>query len=121
MAKILVVEDDVGLALTIGQWLEQEHHSVQTEGDGSLASDLIAASEFDLVILDLILPKVSGMELCKQIREKRSGARILMLTGRIDINDKEQGFAAGADDYLTKPFEMRELIARVRALLKRSL
>lgn len=120
MAKILVVEDDAGLLEQLCRWLHTEHHVVEPAENGDQAKSMLAAYGYDLLLLDWELPGCSGVELLKGIREKGILTPVLMLTGRSSIDDKETGFATGADDYLTKPFEHRELIARVRALLRRS-
>jgi DNA-binding response OmpR family regulator len=120
MAKVLLVEDDKALNETISEMLRTEHHSVDATMDGSDALDRLAVSEYDLMILDWELPQVSGPEICRQFRKNGGKAAVLMLTGKSAIQEKEQGFDAGADDYLCKPFHPRELSARVRALLRRS-
>jgi len=119
MAKVLVVEDDVALSGTVVQVLKAEQWNVELSEDGKDAQHRLATYEYDLVILDWQLPDVSGPEICRAFRSRGGSTPILMLTGRGAIEDKENGFAAGADDYLTKPFHSRELIARVKALLRR--
>ncbi len=119
MAKILLVEDDTSLANLIEQWLEGEHHSVEIAYDGDAGWEKLLLGEFDLVILDWNLPFTSGVELCKRFRARQGTVPVIMLTGRHAIAEKEEGFESGADDYLTKPFDMKELAARVRALLRR--
>lgn len=120
MAKILIVEDDQNLVNMIVDWLEFERHTVEAVGDGNDAMAMLRAYSYDLVILDLTLPGMGGEQVCSEYRSGGGKARILMLTGKGAIEDKEAGFDAGADDYLTKPFHSKELSARVRALLRRS-
>ncbi len=119
MAKILLVEDDRNLAITVKDWLEFEHHLVEAVEVGTEALELAQSYQYDLIILDIELPKMNGLEVCKNYRQGGGQAPILMLTGRGSIPDKESGLDAGADDYLTKPFHLKELSARVRALLRR--
>jgi DNA-binding response OmpR family regulator len=120
MPKVLVVEDDKNLSDMISKMLRTEHYSVDASMDGSDALDRLAISDYDLMILDWELPQVSGPEICKQFRQNGGKAAVLMLTGKAGIHEKEEGFEAGADDYLCKPFHPRELSARVRALLRRT-
>lgn len=119
MAKLLLVEDNQELAATIRAWLEGDNHVVDVATDGQQAEDFVNEFDFDLIVLDWKLPKKSGLELCKEFRANGKTMPILMLTGKGDINDKLAGFESGADDYLTKPFLTPELLARIRALLKR--
>jgi len=119
MAKILLVEDDKKLADTVRLLLEMEQHKVEVAFDGLEAEDRLAAFDYDLLILDWDLPEKSGVEVCRGFRTRGGSTPVLMLTGKQLINDKEEGFGAGADDYLTKPYQPRELIARVKALLRR--
>ena len=117
MARVLLVEDEPALLATIEYNLRREGHDVVAARDGEAA--LARASEgADLVLLDLMLPKIDGLEVCRRIRDT-SGVPILMLTARTDEVDRVVGLEMGADDYLTKPFSMRELLARVKALLRR--
>src|SRR4030095_15121453 len=120
MAKILLVEDDVQLSRTVKGWLSLEHHSVETVQSGQDALDMLAVYQYDLIVLDWQLPGLSGLELCKEFRSQGGLTPILMLTGKSAIAEKEAGLDAGSDDYLTKPFHMKELSARVRALLRRA-
>ncbi len=120
MARILIVEDDVKLSGVIDDWLSEDKHEVELASSGTKGLELARAKKFDLLILDWNLPGLSGIELCKEYRTTGGSAAIIMLTGRNEIQDKESGLDSGADDYLTKPFHMRELGARVRALLRRS-
>jgi len=119
MAKILVVEDERDLSEPIKEWLGREGHIVEVVDNGVLALDCLRVNKYDVVILDLMLPGVNGMEVCRRFRDKSGVTPILMLTAKAEIEDKEAGLDAGADDYLTKPFHLKELSARVRALLRR--
>ncbi len=119
MAKILVVEDDEVIARGVEEYLQEDGHTVDALHDGESVFDFVAVSSYDLFILDWQLPGIQGVEVCQRLREKGELAPILMLTALSSIGKKEQGFDAGADDYLTKPFDMRELRIRVRALLRR--
>lgn len=116
--RVLVVEDDAEIADVLRRSLRQEGHDVRTAGDGVEALDV--AREFlpDLVILDLGLPKLDGVEVCKALRED-GDVSILMLTARSETSDRVVGLDSGADDYIVKPFERQELLARMRALLRR--
>jgi DNA-binding response OmpR family regulator len=118
--KILVIEDDSRVAALIRRSLEEQGFFVEMAYDGILGMKMARGYEFDLVVTDIILPGLNGLELCKQLRDLKPELPIIMLTALGTTDDKVEGFDAGADDYLVKPFEMRELIARVRALLKRS-
>ncbi|CAN5187378.1 response regulator transcription factor [soil metagenome] len=120
VSRILVVEDNEELADNVGTWLQNEQHKVDTVADGVEALRYLRTYEYDVIILDWTLPKMSGIEVLKQYRANRGATPVLMLTGRRDLDDKEFGLDAGADDYLTKPFELRELSARLRALLRRA-
>lgn len=119
MAKILVVEDEKNLSEHVALCLETERHVVEVASNGVEALELLRAFDYELVLLDVGLPGMSGVEVLKNYRSGGGKARVLMLTGKGEIDDKEAGFSAGADDYLTKPFDQRELLMRVRALLKR--
>lgn len=119
MARILVVEDDTDLAEMIQHWLCMERHSVDVVNSGIDAAPMLKITQYDLLIVDWMMPGLSGLELCKQCRSVGLHVPILMLTGKHSIKEKEQGFDAGVDDYLTKPFHMTELVARARALLRR--
>jgi DNA-binding response OmpR family regulator len=120
MAKILLVEDDVPFSQIVKGWLTQEHHSVEVSHDGQAAQDNLAVFQYDLIILDWELPGMSGVDVLKEFRSHGGLTPILMLTGKTAVADKEAGLDSGADDYLTKPFHMKELSARVRALLRRA-
>lgn len=119
MAKILLVDDNTELADNIRQWFIMEKHQVDYCSDGQSGLDYLRTYEYDLVIMDWAMPKISGIEVVRQFRSLGKTTPVLMLTGRRTIDDKEEGLDSGADDYLTKPFEMRELSARARALLRR--
>ena len=117
--NILVVEDDQRVAELIQRGLEENGFNPTLAYDGLSGKKLALNNSFDLIITDIILPKMDGLDLCKQIREIQPGTPIIMLTALGTTDDKVEGFDAGADDYLVKPFEMRELLARIRVLLKR--
>jgi DNA-binding response OmpR family regulator len=119
MAKVLLVEDDKDLANMVRTYLLFEHHAVESLFDGKDAADYLRHYPYDIIILDWDLPEKSGIEVLKEFRERGGTTPVLMLTGKTGLTDKEEGLDAGADDYLAKPFEMRELGARVRALLRR--
>ncbi|MBS1956077.1 MAG: response regulator transcription factor [Cyanobacteria bacterium SZAS-4] len=120
MAKILVVEDDPQILKIVQDCLKLDHHTVETEEDGSIALEKLRLFEYDVLIFDWNLPGVSGVELCREYRSRGGRGSVLMLTANTTISNKEEGLGSGADDYLTKPFEVRELTARVKALARRS-
>lgn len=120
MAKILVVDDDNDLAGMLEDTLTFEHHAVERVSDGSEAAYLLRVCKYDAIVLDWDLPGMSGIEICKSLRDTGNTTPVLMLTGKGALDDKEAGLDAGADDYLTKPFQAREFSARIRALLRRS-
>ena len=119
-AKILLVEDEAGLVLTLTDRLRSEGFDVfgATDGESGLAS--ASSGEFDLIILDVMLPKKNGFDVCRDLRQKAIETPVLMLTAKGETIDKVLGLKLGADDYLTKPFEVIELLARVEALLRRA-
>ena len=119
-AKILVVDDDFNIADLIRLYLEKEMYEVKTVYSGRTALDVFRSWTPDLVILDIMLPETDGYEVCRQIR-KISGIPIIMLTARGETFDKVLGLELGADDYLVKPFEPKELTARVKAVLRRTM
>ena len=119
MTRVLVVDDEPVLVDTIRYNLRREGYDVQVATDGNEALKLAQAASPDLVVLDLMLPGMDGLEVCRQLR-RESTVPILMLTAKDDEVDKIVGLEVGADDYMTKPFSMRELLARVRAMLRRS-
>ncbi len=117
--SILIVEDDIGIASVLTQILEGEGFTVKLATNGEDAIVLATKQSFDLIILDIMLPGLDGFNVCSLIREKGINIPILMLTVKDQLEDKVKGFEKGADDYLTKPFAVKELIARVKALLRR--
>lgn len=117
--RILVVEDQPKVARFIKKGLEEESYSIDLVHDGVNAVHFALSSDYDLILLDVMLPGKDGFTVCKELREKGFKAPILMLTARDMVDDKLTGFDSGADDYLTKPFAFAELLARVRALLRR--
>jgi DNA-binding response OmpR family regulator len=120
MSRILVVEDDPAILRGLSDSLRRESHEVLAAADGESALRLIEQKNPDLVILDLMLPKLSGYEICRKMRSEGNNTPILMLTARGEEGDRVLGLDLGADDYVSKPFSLRELLARVRALLRRS-
>jgi len=119
MAKILLVEDTASLSDLVRGWLEGEQHIVECVDRGSEALSRMKFYPYDLLIIDWGLPDLSGIEVCRTLRANNQTLPILMLTAKKTIDDKETGFVSGVDDYLTKPFELRELSMRVAALLRR--
>ncbi|MBX9941173.1 MAG: response regulator transcription factor [Candidatus Obscuribacterales bacterium] len=119
MPKILLVEDDLDLADMLESWLSGEKYTVEVANDGAIGLELLRMSGFDVVVLDWDLPSMAGIDVLKEYRKGGGLAPIIMLTGKSEIADKESGLGTGADDYLTKPFAVRELSARIRALLRR--
>ena len=116
---ILVIEDDLRVSELIKRGLEEQGFSATVAYDGVMGKKLALQHPYELIITDIILPKMDGLELCKQLREANLEIPIIMLTALGTTDDKLEGFDAGADDYLVKPFEIRELMARIRVLLKR--
>ncbi len=119
-ATILLVEDHSDLAASIGDYLESSGFAMDYAADGAIALNLVEENSYDIIILDLMLPKIDGIRVCERLRERGNGTPILMLTARDRLDDKVAGFNAGADDYLVKPFEMEELAVRLRALIRRA-
>ena len=117
--KILVVEDEHRIANTIKEGLEQERYTVDVAYDGESGYDLASTEDYDVIIKDLMLPKIDGLEICRKLRQEHIHVPVLMLTAKGQIQDKIKGFDFGADDYLTKPFSFEELLARLRALSRR--
>ncbi|GAA1665132.1 response regulator transcription factor [Kribbella sp. NPDC056951] len=117
--RVLVVEDEVYLAEAIRAGLRLEAIAADLAFDGDAALEAVAVNDYDVVVLDRDIPGPNGDEVCRQIVAQGIGCRVLMLTAAGDLDDKVTGFELGADDYLTKPFELRELIVRLRALLRR--
>lgn len=117
--RILIVEDETRLAETLRQLMEDQRYQADTVGDGADGVDYGLTGQYDLIILDVMLPKVDGFEVARRLRSAHISTPILMLTARDDISDKIGGLDCGADDYMTKPFDSGELMARVRALTRR--
>ncbi len=120
MAKILVVEDYAPMSSALEDWLSSETYQVEVVGSGGEALDRLRVYKYDVVILDWLLPGLNGIDVCKQYRSRGGTTPILMLTGKGGVEDKEAGLDTGADDYLVKPVDFKELSARVRALLRRA-
>lgn len=118
--KILFVEDERGLVVTVGDRLRSEGYVVETATDGEEGLRRAAKGTYDLILLDLMLPKKSGFDVCRDLRQQGVKTPIVMLTARGEVIDKVLGLKLGADDYLTKPFEPAELLARIEAVLRRS-
>lgn len=117
--RILVVEDEHRIANSIKKGLEQERYAVDVAYTGSDGYDLASTEDYDLIILDIMLPEMNGIEICQELRKNKIHIPILMLTAKGQTEDKIQGLDAGADDYMTKPFSFDELLARIRALTRR--
>jgi two-component system response regulator MprA len=117
---ILVVEDDPAVRDALERALGFEGYTVETARDGGVALSMIRDSEYDLVVLDVMMPYVDGIEACRRIRASGNSIPILMLTAKVAVGDRVEGLDAGADDYMAKPFALDELLARIRALLRRS-
>ncbi len=120
MAKILIVEDEADLAYPVKDWLTREQHLIELTDNGNDALDKLRVYKYDLIILDWMIPGVSGIDVCQRFRHSGGTTPILILTAKSEVTEKETGLDAGADDYLTKPFHLKELSARVRALLRRN-
>ncbi|MGH4016883.1 MAG: response regulator transcription factor [Pseudonocardiaceae bacterium] len=120
MTTVLLAEDDAGIAEPLSRALQREGHQVVVVGDGPAALARAGAGEVDLLVLDLGLPEMDGLDVCRRLRRIRPEVPVLMLTARTDEVDFVVGLDAGADDYVAKPFRLAELLARVRALLRRS-
>ena len=117
--KILIVEDEHLIANALKKGLQQEHYTVDLAFDGLKGFDLASTGDYDLVLLDLMLPSLDGFEICQKLRQLQIHVPILILTAKSQIEDKIKGLNCGADDYLTKPFAFEELLARIRALTRR--
>lgn len=117
--KILIVEDEKKVAAFIKKGLEEEYYTVDTAPDGLQGLELALHDEYDLIILDIMLPRMDGISLLKELRAEHIQTPVMMLTAKDTLEDKVEGLDSGADDYLTKPFAFEELLARVRALLRR--
>ena len=118
--KLLVVEDEHKIANSIKKGLEQESYAVDVAYDGTTGFDLASSEDYDVIILDLMLPDMDGLDICKKLRASGNHTSILMLTAKGQVEDKVAGLNSGADDYLVKPFNHGEFLARCRALLRRS-
>lgn len=118
--RILLVDDEVELTDPLSRVLTREGYTVDAVYDGTNGSELATASSYDLLILDWMLPGKTGLEICQELRQQGKTTPVLFLTAKDTLDDRVEGLDAGADDYLIKPFELRELLARVRALLRRS-
>ena len=119
MAKILVVEDEPNMQIGLKDNLEFEQFEVTVAKDGQQGLDIMLRDKFDLIILDVMMPKMSGFDVCKAARNQGVSTPIIFLTAKGEEIDKVLGLELGADDYITKPFSIRELVARVKAILRR--
>lgn len=119
MAKILIVEDDAGTSDSLSKYLDYDRHTVTTATDGLQALKLLRQSDYDVIVLDWEMPGATGVEVCRQYREQGGKSHVIMLTGRGSISEKGMGFDAGADDYVTKPFNVQEISMRIKAALRR--
>ena len=117
--RILVVEDEERIARFVKKGLEEESYAVDVAPDGPAALDWVAGASYDLILLDVMLPGLTGFEVCQILRQRGVTTPILMLTARDEVDDRVTGLDAGADDYLSKPFAFKELLARIRALTRR--
>ncbi|TRX61301.1 response regulator transcription factor [Fulvivirga sp. M361] len=120
MPKILIVEDEPAMQMGLKDNLEFEGYTVETADDGNNGLEMILTNVYDLVLLDVMLPNMSGFDVCKSVRSKQIGTPIILLTAKGEEIDKVLGLELGADDYITKPFGVRELLARIKAILRRS-
>jgi two-component system, OmpR family, alkaline phosphatase synthesis response regulator PhoP len=118
--RILLVEDEPGLVMTLTDRLRSEGYLVETAGDGDTGLRRALGESYDLIILDVMLPRRNGLDICRDLRQRRNQTPVIMLTARGEVVDKVIGLKIGADDYVSKPFEMLELLARVEALLRRA-
>lgn len=121
-ARILIVEDNISLAANLSEFLSHDSYILDFAADGLMGLHLMATNVYDVIVLDVMLPGIDGFELCRRVREDlKSTVPIILLTAKDSIEDKSTGFARGADDYLTKPFDLRELEMRIKALSRRRL
>lgn len=118
--KILVIEDSIRLADTIAEALQNENYEVYTAHDGLTGYEHASTGIYDMIILDLMLPKMNGYEVLSSLRKDGQNVPVLILSAKTELDDKIQGFTTGADDYMTKPFEIRELLMRIQAISRRS-
>ena len=118
--KVLVVDDEQSILTLLQYNLQQAGYEVITASDGEEGKNLALKENPDLIVLDLMLPKLDGLEVCKQLRQQKNFTPVLMLTAKDDEFDKVLGLELGADDYMTKPFSPREVVARIKAILRRS-
>ena len=117
--RILVIEDEVKIAQFIKRGLKEEGYAVDVANDGEEGHFMLSSNEYDAIILDLMLPKIDGLVLCRELRKEGNQTPIIMLTAKDTVKDKVKGLDSGADDYLPKPFAFEELLARVRVLLRK--
>jgi two-component system, OmpR family, copper resistance phosphate regulon response regulator CusR len=120
MTRLLVVEDEIKTANTLKQGLEEKGYDVQVAHDGESALSLARSIPFDLVIMDVIIPRMNGLELCRRLRQEKEQTPVIMLTALGLTSDKIRGFDSGSDDYIVKPFDFEELLARIKVALNRS-
>lgn len=118
-ARVLLVEDEPGLVMALSDLLTSEGYTVETATDGNTAAARASGEPFDVIVLDVMLPGKSGFDVCRELRQQGKDVAVLMLTARTQVADRVAGLKLGADDYLTKPFEPQELLARIEALLRR--
>lgn len=118
--KLIIIEDEEALRRPVRRYLEANHFEVDEAIDGEQGIELVRINQYDCIILDLNLPVIDGMEVSKRIREDGNTTPIIMVTARSQVYDKLEGFNNGADDYITKPFDLKELVARINAVIKRS-
>src|SRR6202453_727271 len=119
-ARILVVDDEPAVQNALSRALTLEHYDVASASDGYQALEMLGSSPYEAIILDIAMPRIDGLEVCRRLREGGDVTPVLMLTARGEVDDRVAGLDAGADDYLVKPFALRELLARIRALLRRA-
>jgi len=120
MAKILLIEDDIEITIVIRGWLQSQSHTVEVVHDGREGMDRLRTCQYDVVLLDWELPNQTGLDILSTFRGEGGTTPVIMMTGKRSIDEKEAGLDTGADDYLTKPFHMKELSARIRSVLRRS-
>jgi len=120
MKQVLIIEDDQSIVELINIHLKDIHCEITSASTGKAGLSLAASNKFDLIILDIMLPDIEGIEICKSLRVEKILTPVMMLTARSEEIDKIIGLESGADDYMTKPFSLRELVARVKAILRRS-